>query len=167
MKHLLKRNLLGILLATIIIFVFGGLIAWEQNDYWMPEFDVSNDVNYSKIVGNVYSSRIPLKYYSYINQNQNIEFHHIDGVDRPTTDEMHNVLNVPTGTKFHVIQVISCLLCLPLDIVTFVVDVEKVNTNGYPLRLSHSYYLKPELLIELNGQFFVNPDIFENVAQAK
>ncbi len=41
------RKTIGLCIISTLI----GLMAWEQNDYAMPEFDVSDDINYSDIIG--------------------------------------------------------------------------------------------------------------------
>ena len=151
-------------IGICIIFLLIGLMEWEQNDYAMPEFDVSDNINYSNIIGKKYSTLIPLKYYNYISDDNIKKFHYIDGLDMPTgsTNEMRNIM---TGTIFYVERAISCLICWPLNIVTFVIKIDGIETNGYPLRLTDSFYLEHDILIEKDEAFYFNPNMFKEIVE--
>ncbi len=77
----------------------------------------------------------------------------------------NEIRNIMTGTIFYVERAISCLICWPFNIVTFVIKIDGIETNGYPLRLAESLYLKHDILIEKDEAFYFNPNMFKEIVK--
>jgi len=55
------------------------------------------------------------------------------------------------------------LICLPVDVVAYEIEIEGFDGGGIPIRLRESYILKQNVRLEKDGKYYFNPNLFEAV----